>query len=881
MNELQLTCQDERRRQEVRAQHLNGLDYLEVSADQLTLTVHFLGKAPEHIGPVNVRIAGGRRLRDIRVVDLQVRRQEDPEQDDCMEVQLDKYGDSSTYTLHLVNGPTEPYHKLLKSFDPRYAQLAFTFKEGCPSDLDCKTETVCPPADRAEPEINYLAKDYASFRQLILDRLALIMPDWQERHVPDLGITLVELLAYVGDYLSYYQDAVATEAYLDTSRQRISVRRHARLVDYTLHEGCNARAWVCVDTDNSNVRLDPKDTFFITADDNALPVSGNVLEADDLQNVPAGNYEVFEPMAEHTIQLVAAHNEIHFYTWGNRECCLPRGATTATLRDEWEEDAGGDVVPHGQQKPYAAGAAGPHDAPHGVQEQQGAQQEEPPAEPRQRRLHLKPGDVLIFEEVRGPKTGVAADADPAHRQAVRLTRVQPDVDELYHQPVIDVEWAAGDALRFPLCLSAIGPPPDCAYLDDISVARGNVILVDHGQTIKRPDDLKSVLIGETTAQCAGEGRPADTIGWARPFRPHLESRPLTFREPLAAHAAASRALKQDPRQALPQIKELTGTRQTPNGLAVTNWTARRDLLGSRSDDYHFAVEMDNAGLAHLRFGDGELGRMPEAETSFQAVYRIGSGPAGNVGAEAISRIVFRKNKLSGGIQRVRNPLPALGGTAPEPLAEAKLFAPRAFRNELQRAITADDYAQLVQRDFQNKVQRAVATLRWTGSWYEVLVAVDPFGGEEADAALLKQIATHLVRYRRIGHDVVVRQARHVALEIAMTVCVLPHYLRGHVEAALLDVFSNRVLPDGRLGFFHPDNLTFGEGIFLSKLVAAAQAVTGVETVHVTTLERLYEGPNQELQTGLLPLGPLEVARLDNDPSFPENGKLSLDLRGGR
>ncbi len=91
------------------------------------------------------------------------------------------------------------------------------------------------------PEINYLAKDYGTFRQLMLDRLALIMPDWRERHVPDLNITLVELLAYVGDYLSYYQDAVATEAYLDTARQRISVRRHARLVDYRLHEGVNAR----------------------------------------------------------------------------------------------------------------------------------------------------------------------------------------------------------------------------------------------------------------------------------------------------------------------------------------------------------------------------------------------------------------------------------------------------------------------------------------------------------------------------------------------------------------------------------------------------------------------------------------------------------------
>jgi hypothetical protein len=129
--------------------------------------------------------------------------------------------------------------------------------------------------------------------------------------------------------------------------------------------------------------------------------------------------------------------------------------------------------------------------------------------------------------------------------------------------------------------------------------------------------------------------------------------------------------------------------------------------------------------------------------------------------------------------------------------------------------------------------------------------------------------------------VVVKTAHYVPLDIAMTVCVFPHYLRGHVKAALLDVFSNRRLSNGKFGFFHSDNLSFGEGIYLSKLVAAAQAVTGVENVIVTKLERSYEGSNQEIENGILPLGPFEVARLDNDPSFPENGKLNLDVRGGR
>jgi predicted phage baseplate assembly protein len=224
-------------------------------------------------------------------------------------------------------------------------------------------------------------------------------------------------------------------------------------------------------------------------------------------------------------------------------------------------------------------------------------------------------------------------------------------------------------------------------------------------------------------------------------------------------------------------------------------------------------------------------------------------------------------------------LPAHGGTAPEPVSEVKLFAPGAFRKDRQRAITADDYAWLAERH--GKLQRAAAALRWTGSWYQAQVAVDPIGTEEADEPLLEEIAGYLDRYRRMGHDLEVRPARYVPLDIELTVCVLPHYLRGHVEAALLDIFNNRVLPDGRLGFFHPDNLTFGEGIYLSKLVSAAQAVTGVESVMVTKLERQFEGPNGEIESGILPLGALEIAQLDNDPSFPEHGALKLMIRGGR
>ena len=115
----------------------------------------------------------------------------------------------------------------------------------------------------------------------------------------------------------------------------------------------------------------------------------------------------------------------------------------------------------------------------------------------------------------------------------------------------------------------------------------------------------------------------------------------------------------------------------------------------------------------------------------------------------------------------------------------------------------------------------------------------------------------------------------------MRVDVKFDYLRGHVKAALLDIFSNRILPDGRRGFFYPDNLTFGQGIALSQIVAKASSVPGVGSVIVTKLERFFEGSNREIEAGFLPISYWEIARLDNNPNFIENGRLTLDLRGGR
>ena len=51
---------------------------------------------------------------------------------------------------------------------------------------------------------------------------------------------------------------------------------------------------------------------------------------------------------------------------------------------------------------------------------------------------------------------------------------------------------------------------------------------------------------------------------------------------------------------------------------MSNWKPRYDLIESGPDDRHFVVEIDNDGIAHLRFGDGELGFQPPAGMTFSA-----------------------------------------------------------------------------------------------------------------------------------------------------------------------------------------------------------------------------------------------------------------------
>ena len=834
-------CCDDRRREAVRRHKtLNGIDYLEVDQDEVTLYVHFIKPMTgTTLTPANILIEGGERITNVEATQLTVGTDGAGNPPEVLSVQVNAPGDFSIYTLRLIRGIQDLRQP--DGFDPLLSAVDFSFKIDCPNDFDCLDEQVCPPEPTSEPEIDYLARDYNSFRQLMLDRMAVLLPQWQERNAADLGIALVELLAYVGDYLSYQQDAVASEAYLGTARRRISIRRHARLVDYFMHDGSNARVWVQVQVNADLVKSGsgpaplPQGTQLFTHLD-GQPVHISSYPS-TYAAVLALNPEVFETM-EDANELYQAHNELTFYAWGANECCLPKGATNATLQGH---------LPN-----------------------------------------LKVGDVLIFEEVRGAQTGVAEDADPVHRWAVRLTDVELIQDPLggqFQDPpndnaldVTEIEWHSDDALPFPLCISSTLTLDngDQVPVENVSVARGNIVLADAGRTIPLETlaPVPAPTLSEVLVASGNRCQQSNPVPVYPRYRPHLQSRPLTQAAPFDAQnppPSASAVMNWDVSDTRPAIKLSNSLDTLP-----LEWTPLYDLLGSGPNDQNFVVETEADGTSYLRFGDDQYGLRPEPDSVFTASYRVGNGVQGNIGADSIVHILTDNPA----IVSVRNPLAARGGGEPEGIEDVRQRAPWAFRIQ-ERAVTQEDYAEVAQRDL--AIRRAAASFRWTGSWRTVFLSVDRVGGVPVGSDFKSALYQRMDRYRMAGYDMEIDDPLYVSLEINMTVCVLPDYFRSHVKSALLQVFSNRILPDGQRGVFYPDNFTFGQTVYLSPLYAAAMAVEGVSFVQITLFQRQDRPDPQQvaLANGKLEMGRMEIARLDNDPNFPEHGVFRLTMEGGK
>ena len=294
------------------------------------------------------------------------------------------------------------------------------------------------------------------------------------------------------------------------------------------------------------------------------------------------------------------------------------------------------------------------------------------------------------------------------------------------------------------------------------------------------------------------------------------------------------ALVPDPRAALPAVTVIDGDE---------TWTAKRDLLDCGPRERHFVGELEDDGRIALRFGDGRHGARPAPGARLELHYRLGGGTAGNVGAEAINHLVLCRDPEASDagdpmpVAGVRNPLPAVGGTEPEPVEQVRQLAPLDLS-----APGCGPSPPRTMRRWRRSCPACSGPPPRSAGPAACRRRMSPSTRWAAGIRPRSCSTRWRTRWRATAGSGTTwwwGPARSVPLDIALAVCAAPGHQHGQILAELYRLLGNRPLSGGRLGFFHPDALTFGEPVRLSRLVAAAAAVQGVESVRVTRLRRLF------------------------------------------
>lgn len=720
-------------------------------------------------------------------------------------------------TLHArAHGDFSTYTLALASdaLDPYFASTRFTFKAGCPSLLDCRQpERPCPPEMGDPPPIDYLAKDFTSFVKALSDFSALRYPDWVERSEADFGVMTMEALAALADDLSYLQDRVAAEATLATATQRRSLVRHARLVDYEPRPATSAQVLLQFDVGGG-----PIPPGLVVS---ALGPDGSTIE-----------FETGTGLSDTTNYVVDARwnrlgpNPLTPYYWDDSTRCVQAGATEMWL--------------HGHDHQLVEGMALLIDTA-------GETTADPPT---REVVHLTPSKAGLLDFA-------SEEVDP-----LVLENGQPT-------PVTHIRWSAAEALQHDHDLTR-------------TVVAGNLVPARQGRRYEASFAIPSddpTIPPPTVPTALRRTGPNGTAEYLFPLPPGLLSWIASPADPGAA-PAPELELEREP---------------LPPATEPEPWTWRRRLLDADELENAYTVDpeawrrlgetslgdpiadYESAAGSTIRFGDGVFGNVPDANGAvFRVRYRLGDGAAGNVAADAITKV---DPSALVPITSVTNPFPAGGGADEEPAETVRRRAPQAFRAVQYRAVRPSDY--VAAAETLPWVQAAGTVFRWTGSWLTVFTTADPKGTDVIAPEELAELIDLLNRYRLAGYESYSPPPRYAPLDLTITVCACSDAFRGDVQQAVLAALDPNVVTEGRRGFFDPDNFRFGDPLERSRLEAAIQGAPGVAgVVSIRYVERGVTSAPTELGDELL-VGPDRLIQVDNDPSRPWKGSLTVIVEGGK
>jgi hypothetical protein len=336
---------------------------------------------------------------------------------DTVVLTVEPIGDYSTYTLEMVQA----------GIDPLLSRIPFKFRPGCFTN-NCAPDWSPSPPPRPAPVIDYLAKDYDSFRHALIVAMMQRVPGWQVTSEADLDQVLIDLFSAAADELSDFQDRVMNEAYLVSCRGRVSLARHARLMDYHIHQGNQAGTWLALKV--------------VTAGSFSLPEKFIAWTG---QAQPQKDSIVFATRKAATLH---PHlNRLRLYTWSGAVPALAAGDTQADLQPDTPGQVAAETV----------------------------------------RDLIRDGTIprLLVQEWKNPATGREAGRNPLKRQLLRLlpgdAGASAMLDPLTNTWFVRVNWREEDALRFDYCFTSFCPGGN---VDDVSLFHGNLAFVHQGQPVE-------------------------------------------------------------------------------------------------------------------------------------------------------------------------------------------------------------------------------------------------------------------------------------------------------------------------------------------------------------------------------------------------------------
>src|SRR5262249_42016475 len=114
-----------------------------------------------------------------------------------------------------------------------------------------------------------------------------------------------------------------------------------------------------------------------------------------------------------------------------------------------------------------------------------------------------------------------------------------------------------------------------------------------------------------------------------------------------------------------------------------------------------------------------------------------------------------------------------------------------------------------------------------------------------------ELLAYLATKRLAGYDLQITAPAYLPIDLEIQFSIAPGSQSSSVQEALEQALSNGVLPDGSKGFFHPDNFTFGQNLYVSKIFAAVMGVPGVQSAQITRLALLHSArPDNETTSNL-------------------------------